>query len=355
VSSVEMTFGRYLRDTWLPFVYQRSSGTRSPRTPASYEKVVRRRVEPYILANVSLAALNPRAFDTWLGSLRVESNLCERTLLLTCHIMRAACRLAIRWELLERDPTTGMADWPRPRRRQTYRLSAPEVRAFLVEFSDMPLGPALALVVGAGLRPAEICGLRWADLSFETGTVWPKRNVVPRSSEMGGGLQVCQTKTESSATAVHVMPSVLSMLEAYHSTRLDRRPGAWMFPARRKVGPLRSTNLGDAFRTVRERLGLPMVRLYDLRHARAGLMLKAGADLFTVCSEMRHADIRTTSMTYLEPDEELGRNGVVGLDRIVAFQPPFVEVASAPCAAAPGNPVRVRSARPSNPTLNDTK
>jgi hypothetical protein len=33
-----LTFGRYLRDTWLPFLVQRSSGARSPRTVVSYEK-----------------------------------------------------------------------------------------------------------------------------------------------------------------------------------------------------------------------------------------------------------------------------------------------------------------------------
>ena len=110
-------------------------------------------------------------------------------------------RLVVRWDLIERDPTLGMADWPRPRRRQTYRLSASEVRLFLAEFCHVRLGPALGLVVGAGLRRAEICGLRWEDVNFEAGTVCPKRNVVPCSSEMGGGLQVCQTKTESSSAA----------------------------------------------------------------------------------------------------------------------------------------------------------
>jgi integrase len=71
---------------------------------------------------------------------------------------------------------------------------------------------------------------------------------------------------------------------------------------------------------IRDRLGLPSVRLYDLRYARAGTRLKAGTDLFTVSREMRHADIPTTSITYLEPDEELGRNGVNALDQMVGFQ-----------------------------------
>jgi integrase len=207
------------------------------------------------------------------------------------------------------------------------------VRLFLAEFCQVRLGPALALVVGAGLRPTEICGLRWDDVNFKAGTIWPKRNVVPRSSEMGGGLQVCQTKTESSAAPVHVMPAVLSMLEVYHATCSDTRPGAWVFPSVRKGGPLRSTNLSDPFGLIRDRLGLPSVRLYDLRHARAGLMLKAGTDLFTVSWEMRHADIRTTSITYLEPDEELGRNGVKALDQMVGFQPSFPQ-APGSCAGS---------------------
>jgi integrase len=62
-----------------------------------------------------------------------------------------------------------------------------EVRLFLTEFCHVGLGPALALVVGAGLRPPEICGFRWDDVNFEAGMVWPKRNVVPRSIRDGRG------------------------------------------------------------------------------------------------------------------------------------------------------------------------
>jgi hypothetical protein len=84
-----LPFGRYLRDIWLPFVVQRSSGARSPRTPASYEKAVRRQVEPYRVASLPLEVVNARALDGWLGDLRQGSGLCERSLLLTCHIVRA--------------------------------------------------------------------------------------------------------------------------------------------------------------------------------------------------------------------------------------------------------------------------
>jgi hypothetical protein len=79
-------------------------------------------------------------------------------------------------------------------------------------------------------------------------------------------------------------------------------------------------------------------------------MLKAGTDLFTVSWEMRHADIRTTSITYLEPDEELGRNGVKALDQMVGFLPPadtrtFLQRGAAPLSLSrrPGTPERVPS------------
>jgi hypothetical protein len=165
--------------------------------------------------------------------------------------------------------------------------------------------------VRAGLRPAEIWGLRWDDVNFEAGTVWPKRHVVSRYPRWAGGLQVCQTKTELSAAAVPVMPAVLRMLEAYHVTCPVTRPGAWV--------SLRS-NLSDYSARSGTALACPLCAS-TICATRGPASLRVGTDLFTVSWEMHHADIRTTSVTYLEPDEELGRNGVTALDQMVGFQP----------------------------------
>jgi integrase len=49
--------------------------------------------------------------------------------------------------------------------------------------------------------------------------------------------------------------------------------------------------------------GLPPVRLHDLRHGAATLMLLVGADLKTIADQLGHSSIVLTADTYLKSRE----------------------------------------------------
>jgi integrase len=51
-------------------------------------------------------------------------------------------------------------------------------------------------------------------------------------------------------------------------------------------------------RNVRQDVGLPPVRLHDLRHGAATLALAAGVEMKVVQTMLRHADITTTTNLY---------------------------------------------------------
>ncbi len=56
--------------------------------------------------------------------------------------------------------------------------------------------------------------------------------------------------------------------------------------------------LTDAFRKVVAASDLPRIRLHDLRHTHATLMLQAGVPVKVVADRLGHADISMTLNTY---------------------------------------------------------
>ena len=53
-----------------------------------------------------------------------------------------------------------------------------------------------------------------------------------------------------------------------------------------------------SFKDIRTKLGLPPVRLHDLRHTHASLMLRAGTHLKVVQERLGHSTIAITADTY---------------------------------------------------------
>jgi len=71
-----------------------------------------------------------------------------------------------------------------------------------------------------------------------------------------------------------------------------------------KIGDL--SYLTHKFNDLVEDTGLPPVRLHDLRHGAATLMLLAGQELKTIADQLGHSSVVLTADTYLSVAVELG-------------------------------------------------
>jgi integrase len=79
----------------------------------------------------------------------------------------------------------------------------------------------------------------------------------------------------------------------------------WVFTD--EIGrPLSPDCLTRTFNVLVEDSGLPLVRLHDLRHGAATLMLLEGASLKTIADQLGHSSVVLTADTYLSVAIELG-------------------------------------------------
>jgi integrase len=160
---------------------------------------------------------------------------------------------------------------------------------------------AVLLGAFAGLRVAEVSGLRVSDVDFIRGVVHPKQQW-PDSP----------LKTEGSDQPIPIPQDLALLLSA----------SVKMYPSEMMVTNGLGTDrcapwiIERAIRDIRNKVdGLPEgFTFHDLRHYFASLLIASGADIKTVQARMRHALARTTLETYghLWPDADESTRSMIG-------------------------------------------
>src|SRR5581483_2687851 len=200
-------------------------------------------------------------------------------------------------------------EWRRTGERPVVAVWTPDQLAeFLSSIASQRLFAAYRLIAMSGLRRGEACGLMWDDLDLDEGVAYISRQL---QQDAGGQLRACPLKTESSLRAVALDPETVIVLRA-HRSRQDRQfakagitPSGWVF-THEDGEPLSPSYLTHKFSDLVEETGLPPVRLHDLQHGAATLMLLAGEDLKTIADQLGHSSVVLTADTYLRVAVELG-------------------------------------------------
>jgi integrase len=157
----------------------------------------------------------------------------------------------------------------------------------------------LRLSTTAGLRPSEVCALRWLDLDLDamTVTIPPDGSIVTAKS-LPQKYARKAPKSRHSERLLALDPATVELLRA-HRVRCEQlggrlKPQAYVF-ARTPDGriPLRPDTVSKRFTALVRRLGHDY-SLYGLRHFMA-TQLGAVAEAGTVRERMGHGSLAVTS------------------------------------------------------------
>ncbi|MGW3322524.1 tyrosine-type recombinase/integrase [Streptomyces virginiae] len=171
---------------------------------------------------------------------------------------------------------------------------------FLAETQHRLL-PLFHLITFRGLRRGEACGVRWADYSA------PTRSMTIAVQLVQDGWEVIESapKTDSGERVISIDEYTAEVLDAHRTKQAAERcewGPAWIESGRmftqedgERIHP---GWLTDQFERLVELSGLPPIRLHDLRHVAASLMLAAGVDVKIVSETLGHSDSRITRDIY---------------------------------------------------------
>jgi integrase len=207
----------------------------------------------------------------------------------------------MREELLGRN-VARLAQPPSPERQEIRPWTDVEARAFLAVCRSHRLHALFAVALGLGLRRGELLGLRWVDVDFATGQlrVWQTLQRV-----RGEGVVFGPPKSRRSRRVL-TMPAVVSSALRQHRERQQAERAAagerWtdsgLVFTTATGGHLEPRNLNTTFGRLLGRAGVRPIRLHDLRHTCATLLLSRGVSPRMVMDILGHSQIAVTMNTY---------------------------------------------------------
>ena len=122
----------------------------------------------------------------------------------------------------------------------------------------------------------------------------------------GGGYIFTEPKTKKSRRSIDISNTLINALKSHRRKQLEERLklGAayenldLVFASEIGTPLLHGNLLRRHFKPLRDKAGLPKIRLYDLRHTMATLLLSAGENPKVVSERLGHASIVLTLDTY---------------------------------------------------------
>ena len=292
-----VTVSRYLRTRWLP----NRQGRLRPTTAFRYEHMIDRYVLPHI-GPVPLRSLTITHLEDLYARLRSSGRhdggpLAPTTVLNVHQILRTALGDAERAGLVQRNvarlmdpPCHGAA--PEQRCWNEHQL-----RQFLQVAMAHRLGRAIWLAAMTGMRRGEVPGLRWSDIDLDTATLSIRRSV----SCTGYQVHTTPTKTRTSRRAIDLDHRTVAVLREWQHHQLEELRTAAIDESvftRPDGQPVHPHTLSQPVDRLQRAAGVPAIRLHDLRHTHATLMLKHGIPLKVVSERLGHSTPAFTMAVY---------------------------------------------------------
>jgi integrase len=330
-----------------------------PTTRRDYRKLLDQQVLPRF-QDVPLASIDTLAVEEWLSVLLAgdpeadppRGAIGAKRAGKALQVLSQALGAAVKGKRLAINPAAGVSK-PKSQRREMHFLDLFQVER-LAEAIRGPYGVMVLFAAYTGLRPCELTALRVGRLDLLAGTA----RICEAAPEVDGKLHWGGVKTHEARTVR--LPRFLAKELGVHLADRPSDPEALVFPAP-LGGPLRfwkwtdnyfKRAIPDANKAIlaaakpgeRPALLPSSLRVYDLRHTCASLLISEGASIKAVQAQMGH---KTATMTldlygHLFPDEterlaeRMDRARQATISRLVRTQGGPVVV---PISKATGQPV----------------
>lgn len=327
-----ISLNEYL-DKWLASV----APTVREVTYEDYEAQLRRYVRPTI-GNLRVTEVEPAHIQSIVKSMQ-ERGLEARTIQYMHRVISMALKAAVKqpWNLLPFNPAS-YVKLPQKKKKERVWLTDETIELFLESLEKEKHGLMFEFALISAMRPEEYLALKWSDIDFTqyaatvNRTLYVRRGIKKKREfepdEPSWRFE--ETKTESSRRLVPLPRYLASKLLEHkrkqneHRLKMGNKWQDYNLVFTSKIGtPLNSANVQfQYYKPLLKRIGLERMRLYDLRHSFASLLLKVrenkpAVPLKVVSEMLGHSDPYTTARLYHHVDESMKRQASDTMEAIV--------------------------------------
>lgn len=325
IEPAQTTFGEWL-DKWLTGY---KKGQLKPTTYQGYEILINVHIKP-ALGKIPMAKLQSHMLQAFYneklaaGRADGKGGLSTRMVRYLHAVIRQALQQAVKEGLLARNVADATSP-PTVKNKQMRPLTENELLTFFETAKGDRLFAAYVLAATTGLRRGELLGLCWDCVDIEHGVITVQRQLLV--------LKDCltleeTTKSKSGRRSITLTDDAIRELKAHKKRQAQEK--LLMGEAYQDNGlvfckedgtPLDPREFTKRFQRQLAKAGLPKVRLHDLRHTHASLLLARGVHPKVVQERLGHSSITMTLDLYshltpgLQEAAAATLNGLLGKEK----------------------------------------
>jgi integrase len=323
VNPQEITLGNYLQD-WLKTYCEPNL------TPCTYDGY-RNNIEKHIipaLGKIPLQKLQPAQVQKLYnqkaesGRLHGEGGLSAASIRYIHAILRKSLNHAVKMQYISRN-VCELVDVPKIKHSEANFLNKKQVADMLNAFKGTDIYVPTFLAVGLGLRRGEVLGLQWHDIDYDKKLITIQRTLLPLHK---GNELFSECKTEKSHRVMAVPDNILICLKQAWRNQLENK----LFFGQDYVdydlvysnpngAPVSPHAYDHRFSKALKDHGFEHIRIHDLRHTNASLMLSQGVPMKVASERLGHTTIAITMDLYSHVDDALQQDAAIKLNNALCF------------------------------------
>jgi integrase len=269
-----------------------------PRIHERYAELIKLHIVP-VLGSLRLEKVTPAHVQKLINQ-KLAEGLSPKSVRHVRGVLATALGRAAKWGMVARN-VASLTDAPKVVRKEMRAFSPDEAQRFIEAVKGERFEALYLLAITLGARRGELLALRWGAIDFETRTLHVRNSL----QRVNGSLQVSEVKSKKSRRQLPLLDFVAKSLRLQRARQSQERlvAGAgWHdsgFVFTTRIGtPVDPANLLDNFKRVLHKAELPDIRIHDLRHSTASLLIALNVHPRIVMELLGHSQISLTMDTY---------------------------------------------------------
>jgi integrase len=323
----KMTFTAFV-DDWRVKYAEQVDGL-SPLTLKNYNAILNTRIIP-VFGHLQVRDIKTMHIVNFINDLKSPGSrtdgrgesISQGTVLYIYKVLKNVLIRATKWRIILKNPMDGISK-PKVEQEKMQYLDGDEAHLVIEALSKEPVAWRMFFLGSllGGFRRGELVGLEWHSVSYEDHSISIQQSI---SLTERGKAMVKSPKTKSSIRIVDMPEWYMRDLRKFHNqSKLDRMNAGeqWLEGERSYVF---HTGFGKPYyhntpslwwRRFLKRHNLKQIRLHDLRHSAASLLLEEGVDLKTIQERLGHKKYQTTADIYAHISEKVKKQSASKLDK----------------------------------------
>lgn len=178
--------------------------------------------------------------------------------------------------------------------------SPDELRQFLASIEDSEWYVPIYVAANTGMRRGEVLGLPWRHVDLDAARLVVDQQIL----SVEYGTHIADVKTTNSRRTVDLDPRTVAVLRTWRRQQLEqqmstgRRDDDGLVFSRPDGRPIHPDFFSQSWDRLVRKSKMRRIRLHDLRHTHASILLKAGVPVKVVSERLGHSSPAFTMTVY---------------------------------------------------------